>query len=687
MEISRVVLMNFKPYFGMNEVDLSVNPEQNIILIGGKNGQGKTSFLVGLVWCVYGERISKVDATFHQEVKGNYQKFLQSALNRSAETQGVSNFSVAIQFSNVELAEIFSQPGQQGSEVMLVRSYDTKSGVEDFKILVDGQETELVSDEQGKVNFVDDYLVPAEAAKFVFFDAEKIADIAEMNIREQGRIMNTALGNILGLSKYEDTIDQLYTYIRDLKVRKETRSNITTQIESFENKLRINAGQIESTQLENEELDEKIKAVERNMADYERYLIRGGAKVLNIEIEKLEDKKKRVDKELQRLGERLKEISEIIPFAISAGKIQELVAHLEVEQAVAATQNSDREIKAKTEEFIEALFEQPEFPPEGDMKTLQKAFYIHKAKNLFPKIFGQNDEENQLTFFHDLPKSAIQHIQAVYNTLQAGDEQFNHIFSDYIRIQNEFDDIKNQLNKAKAKTEDETFTDYREKLEEAKREYLNLGKKKGENESLIHNLQIDTDTVKERLKNLLDKVEVSKQEQIIIDEVNRHIAALNEFIETEKKAKCESLKNTLVYEMQRLMHKKDLIDAVAVEILPDKGGLEVTLMKNGREVPKNLLSTGEKQIYISCLLKAILKEAVSDYPVFIDTPLGRLDREHKDSFVDTYYPELAYQVVLFSTDEEVTPRRYDRIAAHVAQKFMLNNTDNITKIVPGYFDL
>lgn len=113
--------------------------------------------------------------------------------------------------------------------------------------------------------------------------------------------------------------------------------------------------------------------------------------------------------------------------------------------------------------------------------------------------------------------------------------------------------------------------------------------------------------------------------------------------------------------------------------------MEVTLLKNGREVPKDQLSTGEKQIYISCLLKAILQEAVSDYPVFIDTPLGRLDKEHKDNFAETYYPRLANQVVLFSTDEEVTPRRYERIVDYVSQTYTLNNIDNITKILPGYF--
>ena len=85
MEISKVVLTNFKPFFGKNELDLTVNPEQNLVLIGGKNGQGKTSLLVGLVWCLYGKGIADVDKVFKKEIKsGNYEKFLVTSLNKKA---------------------------------------------------------------------------------------------------------------------------------------------------------------------------------------------------------------------------------------------------------------------------------------------------------------------------------------------------------------------------------------------------------------------------------------------------------------------------------------------------------------------------------------------------------------------------------------------------------------------------
>ena len=50
-----------------------------------------------------------------------------------------------------------------------------------------------------------------------------------------------------------------------------------------------------------------------------------------------------------------------------------------------------------------------------------------------------------------------------------------------------------------------------------------------------------------------------------------------------------------------------------VEILPDNSGLKVTLYDaDGNIKPKKSLSQGEKQIYISSLVKAILQEAIQN---------------------------------------------------------------------------
>ena len=69
----------------------------------------------------------------------------------------------------------------------------------------------------------------------------------------------------------------------------------------------------------------------------------------------------------------------------------------------------------------------------------------------------------------------------------------------------------------------------------------------------------------------------------------------------------------------------------------------------------------------------------------IDTPLGRLDKEHKDGFVDKYYPFLAKQVIILTTDEEVTSARKERIKDKVANTYHLVNQNDSTQILNGYF--
>ena len=49
MKINKIVLYNFNSFEGMNEFDFSSTCDQkNIVLIGGKNGAGKTSLFTAI---------------------------------------------------------------------------------------------------------------------------------------------------------------------------------------------------------------------------------------------------------------------------------------------------------------------------------------------------------------------------------------------------------------------------------------------------------------------------------------------------------------------------------------------------------------------------------------------------------------------------------------------------------------
>ena len=78
--------------------------------------------------------------------------------------------------------------------------------------------------------------------------------------------------------------------------------------------------------------------------------------------------------------------------------------------------------------------------------------------------------------------------------------------------------------------------------------------------------------------------------------------------------------------------------------------------------------------------------SVKNLPIFIDTPLGRLDEEHRDSITKKYYPSLSEQVVLFSTNSEITPKRFKDISGNISKSYLLFNDGVNTSLKSGYFN-
>ena len=61
MIIKEIELYNFRIYKGIERINLKPKDNKNIIIISGKNGFGKTTFLMSIVWCLYGRQTEKVD--------------------------------------------------------------------------------------------------------------------------------------------------------------------------------------------------------------------------------------------------------------------------------------------------------------------------------------------------------------------------------------------------------------------------------------------------------------------------------------------------------------------------------------------------------------------------------------------------------------------------------------------------
>jgi DNA sulfur modification protein DndD len=83
--IKEIELNNFRIYKGKNKINLLPVDDKNIIIISGKNGYGKTTFLMSLVWCLYGKQMDKVDELYRQEIASNenYNKYYNDKLKNN----------------------------------------------------------------------------------------------------------------------------------------------------------------------------------------------------------------------------------------------------------------------------------------------------------------------------------------------------------------------------------------------------------------------------------------------------------------------------------------------------------------------------------------------------------------------------------------------------------------------------
>ncbi len=111
--------------------------------------------------------------------------------------------------------------------------------------------------------------------------------------------------------------------------------------------------------------------------------------------------------------------------------------------------------------------------------------------------------------------------------------------------------------------------------------------------------------------------------------------------------------------------------------------------EKGKEVSKQSLSAGEKQIYAIAMLWALAKTSGRHLPMIIDTPLGRLDREHRDNLMKYYFPHVSHQVIILSTDTEIDEQYVNQLKDNISEVYLLdyNESKGFTEVKTQYFDL
>ncbi|MGD9491843.1 MAG: DNA sulfur modification protein DndD [Bacteroidales bacterium] len=677
MYIKEIELNNFRIYKGVNKISLAPKGEKNIVIVSGQNGFGKTTFLMSLVWCLYGKNMEQVDSMYKKEIddKGNYTKYIADSMNRKAFEEGETEFSVTISFSGVNVQNVLC-------DVVVKRSYNIVTGTSDkIEVLISGQPQELIDNlsqdnQKGEEIFIRDFILPIAIAKFFFFDAEKITSLAEINQKDQRRQLSQAYSEVLGIQKYEtlkDNLEDKLDEYRKKSAKKEDKqklNQIGTDILNAELEIDNNEATIQ-------EIKDEITHVKRESDEISLKLVKAGAKMSLEELNNFRKEQLELEQKKNSIQDQLKGTFDFIPFALAGETLANVAEQIENERLLSEQKYKQDDVKEKITKIrqdIESEKQTLKFVPEVQTSD----FYITQIEKLVKKYFFSDiqDIDENLKIIHDFSANQTNEINQLVTSIKNNFKyQFEKLNTEYSFIKNQLDSINRKIRDAEKNAQDSHIADLRDKK-------VILDNNLSEKEQEIGSLNQKIDDLKERLKKLRqeqtsirkqidDSTQFSEKEQ----KTKQLIKTLEIFITKFKEQKKESLQKKMLDALTRLLHKKDFVHHVDVDILTSEDIDIILYNKANKEIDKSGLSMGERQLYASALLSSLVSESEIDFPVFIDSPMQKFDKQHAENIIKHFYPNVSNQVVIYPLlYKELTEEEYKLLQPNVCKTFLILNT-------------
>tara|TARA_Y100001936_G_C16068919_1_gene669182 strand:- start:219 stop:2183 length:1965 start_codon:yes stop_codon:yes gene_type:complete len=651
--LENLIVNNFGVYSGKQSFDLTTDKKKPVILIGAMNGSGKTTFLHAIDFVLYGKF-----SNIFQSQKLSYENFLKKNINKS-------NFDSGAQ---IELT-FFRKFKGKNEKFKLSRNLKpngSKIKEEFFVFINDVYDEDITKDWD---NFVDQIL-PSRVASLFFFDGEKIEQLADLDKSKE--VLKKAINSLLGL----EIVDQLNIDVDEFQKRslvqlktdeeREKIDQLNSKIEDLENNIKktdekivLEEDRLTKTKYDISQLD--ISLSQKGLSYYEK------KKEYEKETETISLKKDSIKNELVKLA------AGDAPLSIVKDQIKDI---LEQSKNISQIKNKSEfqkntnELLHNINDFVKTKSKEAEFIKDFEKFIESKKIIDNKKENNEYLLKNLNYEDLNLLLNQNLVSEENEIIKNT-NLKKKLDEEFEKILQLINKIPSD-DEIKPLIKEQKKLNEDQL------KLK-TKINVLNQQRSEQNGPLIKLNIQLKQELEKKSNQDLinLDKkrfVDYSVKVKDIL--TSFHVKALDFHIKRLEKMILESFNN--------LHRKKDFVKSIKIDT--SSFDLKVYEKKNN-EIDTNKLSAGERQLLAVAILWGLAKASKSSAPTIIDTPLGRLDSDHRINLVDKYFPTASKQVILLSTDEEINQKYHKRIKPFLTRSYKIEYDQSIngSKLYEGYF--
>lgn len=224
----------------------------------------------------------------------------------------------------------------------------------------------------------------------------------------------------------------------------------------------------------------------------------------------------------------------------------------------------------------------------------------------------------------------------------------------------------------------------RKELRELTTRIDGLNREKGEIENALRSKWPELRQKRAELARLTERVEGSQPFLRRAAQADKLREMLSALIDEAWLLQAEAIGREMTRAVQNMAHRSDYFHKVEISA---SGELRL-LSREGRNMREFDLSAGEKQIFTQALFAAVAKVSGRTFPLVIDTPVGRLDEEHRLNVLK-HLADREGQVILISTNTEVVGPYLEAIRPKIAKAYRLESVTRgdirVTFPVTGYF--
>lgn len=667
MYIRQITLTNWKAYKSITFEFPAPTDRQNIILIGARNGYGKTSLFQAILLGVFGKEgfdlITRSPLSSGSGQHSSYSKFLDSVVHKST-TDKITSCSVEITLvnDNETPVEIYRRWN--------FNSYDHHRPQDDYVRILESVDREPVgpsNQNEDRTEFYRDYiarvLLPPHLSSFFLFDGEKASIFADHDMAEQVKMGITGL---LGIPIINTLAEDLRAYASDR--RKDAPDVSDAKIDELEKshkKFKERRAEKESRLGEAESMATKFKH-ERNNIQQEIANFGSGSQA---ETREQTDQMAKLNTDIQTQTAQLENwLADDIALALAGVGLREsLSTRLTSESIRNKWETGKQQGDSRLDSFIDAL-EKGIIEIGSNIDVAQREGILKIARVAWNKLWFPPPENCAKNYLHPyLNESDRGNVQQHLQRLgQVGAPSI-------INLIDSIDTDSSKLERLRAEmSHRESVAPHvnkkRERLRILNSKIEELDQEIGAVKREKYSLEGQISTQNEELGRLYATRNKAKPISRKIHRAMSIAKMIDEMVRSAVPSQIGAIANAMTIAYKDIAHKKELVDNIDID---DQCNVKL-LDKNGGDVRNLDASAGEKQIFTQALISAVSEVSGRAFPTVIDTPLGRLDEQHRIGVLQ-HLAKSNRQVILLSTDTEVVGEYLHAIEPQIQKKYLVHH--------------